>query len=148
MKYCTKCGKELLDEAVMCPGCGCPIEGAQIQSTPAKKAASYDEAVKGAVTTNIISAVVLAAGVVCALLVNVWIGIIACLAAELVAVIPNTKLQKAIKQNNSTITDKKQMKATAKAIQKDVKSKSGAYKGSFIIAYIALACVIVFALLA
>lgn len=24
MKYCTKCGKELLDEAVICPGCGCP----------------------------------------------------------------------------------------------------------------------------
>lgn len=25
MKYCTKCGKELFDEAVLCPGCGCPI---------------------------------------------------------------------------------------------------------------------------
>lgn len=23
MKYCSKCGKELLDEAVVCPGCGC-----------------------------------------------------------------------------------------------------------------------------
>ena len=23
MKYCTKCGKELLDEAVICTGCGC-----------------------------------------------------------------------------------------------------------------------------
>jgi len=23
MKVCTKCGKELLDEAVICPGCGC-----------------------------------------------------------------------------------------------------------------------------
>lgn len=23
MKYCTHCGKELLDEAVICPGCGC-----------------------------------------------------------------------------------------------------------------------------
>ena len=23
MKYCTYCGKELLDEAVICPGCGC-----------------------------------------------------------------------------------------------------------------------------
>lgn len=26
MKYCTKCGKELLDEAVICPGCGCSCE--------------------------------------------------------------------------------------------------------------------------
>lgn len=23
MKYCRKCGKELMDEAVICPGCGC-----------------------------------------------------------------------------------------------------------------------------
>ena len=23
MKYCSKCGKELLDEAVICPQCGC-----------------------------------------------------------------------------------------------------------------------------
>ena len=22
MKFCQKCGKELLDEAVICPGCG------------------------------------------------------------------------------------------------------------------------------
>ncbi len=25
-KYCTHCGKELLDEAVICPGCGCYTE--------------------------------------------------------------------------------------------------------------------------
>lgn len=26
MKFCQKCGKELFDEAVICPGCGCPVE--------------------------------------------------------------------------------------------------------------------------
>lgn len=26
MKYCTYCGKELFDEAVICPGCGCKAE--------------------------------------------------------------------------------------------------------------------------
>jgi hypothetical protein len=26
MKYCSHCGRELLDEAVVCPGCGCPVE--------------------------------------------------------------------------------------------------------------------------
>lgn len=26
MKYCEKCGNELLDEAVMCPKCGCSVE--------------------------------------------------------------------------------------------------------------------------
>ena len=24
MKFCTKCGKELCDEAAVCTGCGCP----------------------------------------------------------------------------------------------------------------------------
>ena len=27
MKYCAKCGNELLDEAVVCPKCGCAVEG-------------------------------------------------------------------------------------------------------------------------
>lgn len=26
MKYCSKCGNELMDEAVICPKCGCPTE--------------------------------------------------------------------------------------------------------------------------
>lgn len=27
MKYCTHCGKELFDEAVICVGCGCAVSG-------------------------------------------------------------------------------------------------------------------------
>jgi len=27
MKYCTYCGKELMDAAVVCPHCGCPVSG-------------------------------------------------------------------------------------------------------------------------
>ena len=27
MKYCTKCGNELLDDAVICPKCGCLADG-------------------------------------------------------------------------------------------------------------------------
>lgn len=26
MKYCSQCGKELADEAVMCPNCGCAVQ--------------------------------------------------------------------------------------------------------------------------
>ncbi len=33
MKHCSKCGKELMDEAVICPGCGCPQEGFQQKQT-------------------------------------------------------------------------------------------------------------------
>lgn len=27
MKYCSHCGKELMDEAVICPNCGCAVDG-------------------------------------------------------------------------------------------------------------------------
>lgn len=26
MKFCSKCGKEMVDEAVVCPSCGCSVE--------------------------------------------------------------------------------------------------------------------------
>ena len=29
MKFCQKCGKEILEETVICPGCGCPVEQAK-----------------------------------------------------------------------------------------------------------------------
>ncbi len=32
MKYCTHCGKELLDEAVVCVGCGCPAGEQNLQA--------------------------------------------------------------------------------------------------------------------
>ncbi|MBQ4119827.1 MAG: hypothetical protein IJD45_05505 [Clostridia bacterium] len=32
MKYCSKCGKELLDEAVICVGCGCAVENKEIKN--------------------------------------------------------------------------------------------------------------------
>lgn len=35
MKHCPKCGKELLDEAVICTGCGCAVGGTD--SKPKKK---------------------------------------------------------------------------------------------------------------
>ena len=31
MKYCTHCGKEIMDEAVICPGCGCATEKTMTQ---------------------------------------------------------------------------------------------------------------------
>ena len=29
--FCSKCGKEIMDEAVICPGCGCPVAGKTLQ---------------------------------------------------------------------------------------------------------------------
>ena len=34
MKFCTKCGKELVDEAVVCIHCGCAVAGATPTATP------------------------------------------------------------------------------------------------------------------
>lgn len=28
MKFCSTCGKEIMDEAIVCPGCGCSVSGA------------------------------------------------------------------------------------------------------------------------
>lgn len=27
MKFCEKCGNQLMDESVVCPQCGCPVAG-------------------------------------------------------------------------------------------------------------------------
>lgn len=43
MKYCTHCGKELLDEAVMCPACGNAVRKNREQDT---RNAFYSEPIK------------------------------------------------------------------------------------------------------
>lgn len=32
MKYCTHCGKQLMDDAIVCTNCGCAVNGASIVS--------------------------------------------------------------------------------------------------------------------
>lgn len=32
MKFCQKCGKEIIDEAVVCPGCGCEVSQTKKQN--------------------------------------------------------------------------------------------------------------------
>ena len=44
MKYCSKCGKELVDEAVICIGCGCSVAnnvGATVPAMDDKKSLGY-----------------------------------------------------------------------------------------------------------
>ena len=141
MKICSKCGKELMDEAVICTGCGCPV-----RSEAKPKEVSLDALVKGTSTTNTVSAIALALGIVCALFVNVWAGVALCLVAELVALAPNSKLQKALKSNYKSL-DKKTLKDTCGKCTKDLKAKYSGFKVSFILAYLSLACLIVFAML-
>ena len=37
MKYCSKCGAEIHDEAVICPKCGCAVQGMNAQIVPGKR---------------------------------------------------------------------------------------------------------------
>jgi len=141
MKFCSKCGKELADEAVICTGCGCAV-----RSEAKPKEVSLDVLVKGASTTNTISAIVLVLGIVCALLVNVWAGVALCLAAEFIALAPNSKLQKALKSNYKSL-DKKTRKDTCSKCTKELKAKYSGFKFSFILAYLSLACLILFTML-
>ena len=141
MKYCSKCGKEIMDEAVICPGCGCAVKSETEQNE-----ISYDDCVNSASTTNIIAAIVLAVGVLCALFINVWVGAVLCLVSEIVALIPNSKMQKAFKSNNYGL-DKKELKDKVRQYQCELKAKCSAFKFSFVLAYIALTCLIVFVLL-
>lgn len=141
MKLCEKCGKKIMDEAVICPGCGCSV-AKEIE----KAEVSYKKCVKGAVITDILSAVAIALGIICWLLINVWIGVILCLVAEFAALSVDSKLKKAFKQNGLNRKSKED-KEKMKDIKKNLKSKNPAYKFSTVLGVIAAVFVVIFALL-
>lgn len=33
MKFCSKCGKEIMDEAVICPNCGCEVKNSTVSTS-------------------------------------------------------------------------------------------------------------------
>ncbi len=138
MNQCTHCGRSIPDGATICTNCG------QHRAYPTK---DLERAVTSAAATNIISIALILAGGLIGWFVSIYLGVILCLAAELVALIPNTKLSGAIKRAHQPITDKKGYKATAKAITKDVKKANSAFRFSFVLAAIALCLLIIFALL-
>ena len=46
MKYCTKCGKECMDEAVICPNCGCAFASKPIEKEDKKRVTALQTAIK------------------------------------------------------------------------------------------------------
>lgn len=65
MKYCEKCGNELLDEAIMCPKCGCAVAGKQ----PTKRQNEYAKnQAKGAIM--IIAAIAIVVFVIVAAIIQ------------------------------------------------------------------------------
>lgn len=47
MKYCSKCGNEVDDEAVICPKCGCAIGDNKVAATGKNDAPSFGFALLG-----------------------------------------------------------------------------------------------------
>lgn len=46
MKFCTHCGKELFDEAVICPGCGCAVDNVQPKAAKTELVSKLSEKIK------------------------------------------------------------------------------------------------------
>lgn len=57
MKYCSKCGNELLDEAVICPKCGCPVRAEDLYTDRLIKATQMGR-IKSASTLNFIAFII------------------------------------------------------------------------------------------
>ena len=43
MKFCSKCGKELHDDAVVCVGCGCPVSSGSQQNQQVQQYGSFGQ---------------------------------------------------------------------------------------------------------
>ena len=57
MKYCSKCGKEIHEEAVVCIHCGCSVDSAKKESTESKILEKYKSDVNSAYIFSIIGLV-------------------------------------------------------------------------------------------
>ncbi len=57
MKYCSKCGNELLDEAVICPKCGCPVHAEDFYTDRLIKSTQMGR-IKSASTLNFIAFII------------------------------------------------------------------------------------------
>jgi hypothetical protein len=63
MKYCTKCGKELYDEAIMCTGCGCMVAPLPKQEETKTAPANTNKGASLVSVFNFISVIIIALGV-------------------------------------------------------------------------------------
>lgn len=146
MKYCEKCGKEIIDENMGCTECNKPEVELNDENIPIEENSLHNDAyfqlIKNAKITNIIGIALLPIAILFAFIFNGFSGAVLCLVAECIALLPKTKVQKKFKKENKSGTDKKQQKAEFKRLNKDLKSKSASYKMSFIIALVALALLI------
>lgn len=78
MKFCSHCGKEIMDEAIVCPGCGCGVQVRSVENSYCgeKAESSRTAIILGAV--GIAGAILLAiVGHICSI-IAIILGIIDC----------------------------------------------------------------------
>ena len=66
MKFCEKCGQELLDEAILCPGCGCAVKTVETAAPVTEPAKTKKRGIKA--LWVVLSVVALVLGVIAAIL--------------------------------------------------------------------------------
>lgn len=101
MKYCTHCGKELFDEAVICPGCGCPCDGSQSGERKSELVAKLSEKVK---TNGIIWLVIGIVQIVAGLFLNWFLLIVGVL--NIISSVQDLNYSKTMLEDSSDIVEK------------------------------------------
>lgn len=126
MKYCEKCGKELLDEAVVCPGCGCAVKAAPQKEDSKYGEVSYDAAVSSVNTMLWSGSACLVIGIIVFLAVSIYVGTILCVAAAVLFSMPMKNLRKAVKEKCGA--DKEAFKAEFKRINAQISEQNSTYR--------------------
>lgn len=102
MKYCTHCGKQLLDEAVVCPGCGCAVNAAYQQ--PAANSNIVNTLADRVMINGIIWIVIGALQILFALFVNWFVLIVGIL--NLISAIQDIQYSTQIKTQPVGVVEK------------------------------------------
>ena len=86
MKYCSHCGAELLDEAIVCPKCGCPVVGSALdkKEEPKKSAGTKTELME---YLSIGCASLLALVVFLANIFSIWVNFLSALVMYCIALV-------------------------------------------------------------
>ncbi len=105
VKYCTHCGKELLDEAVICIGCGCATATERRIAVDAAAQRNLVEKLSSKVMTNgVIWIVIAALQILAGLLLNWFILIVGVL--NLISAIQDISYSKTVLQDQTGIVNK------------------------------------------
>lgn len=139
MKYCGKCGKEILDEAVVCPACGCAVKKSEPMPVKASTSVTAPDA-KGFLIGGLVT---LVAGILVFLFVSVWVGELAELAALIIFACSRTKTKKYIQSVNPGI-GKPELKKAIKEFEAENSTSKACFVLSIVSFCIFLLCIFFF----